>query len=725
MNTAIQTHNVANGRTIGGVHGLRPSQLIVPFDIEDLQHLSAEEALQCQMMLGHGSTLGQWETPPSMSPHIRAWARKVNLNTRIKASLPANLLSHPGLDAMMAEAVLYLTRWALMCRLGPVGNGPNAHGSALDVTTIAQTLYKTMSRIVGLGVKHRLTSSLQSTDGFVAPLPPEVLRPLYDNEQTNNELNRMRRLVAIGLWFDEPAQVQFRSNVTSVTGPREMPKPERKRGRYQPLPDWYVAQIGPRVLWLIKDLGPNLLHVLRYFLCVQKEKRFKTSESLSRHLTEYFAANVLLDRNGKMLEPPFDLRLSALGKGQNPDRAAHAWPPRDFADVMSLAATLQRAHLFMALLLMAARHGEVLTLDRDCVKVDDDGQVRIQGKTYKATEIVEGKDRKWPAPTILVHAFAQQNELMQVMEELETLLDETITRRVRSGLEDDSRSDDTTPLWGVFTPAGTTAAAALDTLDRVLPKLAQDVGVDERPDGIRIHPHRLRKTMARLAGIAIDGSQKVLMQLLGHEDVGTTLYYMQSDLAFKQEMEDVIREVRILRMDATIESVRAAMHAPDRLPNGGLGGGGANVLTQTIVKHEEWLHRQGKEWGAGDARELATLLADNGRAARLIAPGVVCTKSTHERGLCNSRMGEVSPGNCKVECHSHIELALGRRDVQRVIPILVQHTATSIENGEWLSAIHHRKQLTHEMSRFADIGDEWRAKPEVQRLLDHDLESGE
>lgn len=728
MTTAIEQLNIANGHTVEVVRGSRSSSsTAATFEVENIQHLSAEKTLQYQQLLGHGATLGRWETPQILAPVLSRAERAIDIADRVMVFLPDALFKHPKFEQAMSDAVLYLSRWALLCRVGPVGFGPKAYGRSLDPSTIAQKLYQYLPKIAAQGIERRLSGHTHNLNGFVGLLIPEDLRELNSNSFTKCEVERMRRLKTAGLWFDEPQQVQFHSITTQVTGPRKEPQTETQREPYQPLPDWYMGQIGSRVLWLIKDLGPNLISSLHHLQAVQQEKGYKAMSSLGRHLRNYFAMNMWRDRNGKVLEPPFALRLSKQGSGRRPDRSADVWPPRDYADLISLAVTLQRAHLFMALLLMAARHVEVLNLKRDCVQVNVDGQARVLGKTYKATTILEGKDRTWPAPNILIYAFAQQLELVQALEQIDALLVNTIARRsINSQGSAGNPSSDSIHLWGSLGyTGGADPSAALNKLTGILPDLARAVGLSDKPDEINLHPHRLRKTMARLAGISIDGSQKVLMQLLGHEDVTTTLYYIQSDPAFQQEVLDVIRELRLLRMEETITSAHASLHDPHRTPYGGLGGGGASVLSQTIAKHEEWLHRQGKDWGAGDARELAVLLADNGRAARLIAPGVVCTKSMHERGLCNSRMGAITPENCQVECHSHIELSVGRRDVQRVIPILVQHTTASIENGEWLAAIHNRKQLLHEMSRFPDIQEEWLAKLEVKSLLAHELEGGQ
>lgn len=239
-----------------------------------------------------------------------------------------------------------------------------------------------------------------------------------------------------------------------------------------------------------------------------------------------------------------------------------------------------------------------------------------------------------------------------------------------------------------------------------------------KPGGKNLHPHRFRKTLARLAGLAIDGSQKVLMLLLGHEDVTTTLSYMQADPAFAKEVDDITRELRIIRGEALIEDMRAAIRDPNSLPYGGHGGGGAPVLADAVRVHEEELHRLGEEWGGSTARELSVLLTNNGESARIISAHVVCTKTAGEVGLCSGKKGAINAGNCQTECRNHIEDKTGRRDTERVIPILVQHAEQAIANNDWLPLQRDKRQLEQEIKRYDDIGAQWRDKPKVRAILD-------
>jgi hypothetical protein len=277
---------------------------------------------------------------------------------------------------------------------------------------------------------------------------------------------------------------------------------------------------------------------------------------------------------------------------------------------------------------------------------------------------------------------------------------------------------DSTHLWASLGGSSNSdATARLQTFGSNLEYLALRIGLTTKPGGRNLHPHRFRKTLARLSGLAIDGSQKVLMLLLGHEDVTTTLGYMQSDPAFAKEVNDITRELRIMRGQALIEDMRAALRDPNGLPYGGHGGGGAPVLADSVRSYEEELHRTGEEWGVNTARELAVLLTNKGESARLISAHVVCTKTSGEVGLCSTKRGAIVAGNCQPECSNRIEEKTGRRDTERVIPILVQHAQKNIANNDWLPFARDRKQLVQELNRYDDIGAQWRSKPEVQAVL--------
>ena len=690
------------------------SQALALFPLESLQHLDLESALRCQMILGHGSSFGIWETPEPLVPYMNNSGRRVDLHRRIAARLPKETPASSAVDVLIDEGVLWLTRLALLMRMGPAGLDSRAKRKPLDASTIAGCLIKHLPQLVARGATQILKGTADSSTGFASALSSEDLRGFWANIYERRQLMRLTQLHSLGFWSDAPATREFMGKTTAVRGTSIPRPPECKKNPFLAIPDNYLAMMGPRVLWLIKDLGPNVIHLLETLL-TKLESGNSASYTIGSRIARYFETNVWRDRNGQVIEePPFALKHGtdrAKHKRKNPSHHyPFEWPPRTWNSLETLTVTLQSAHLWMALLVMAARIGEVATLGRHCVEFAKDGQPYANGKTYKASRALAGKEREWPLPEFMVDVFAQQVKLVEASERLEKI--------IKNLGEIGDLLGDSSHLWASLGPAGSAdATEKLGSYSRCLETLARRIGMTPKPGGKNLHPHRFRKTLARLAGLSIDGSQKVLMLLLGHEDVITTLGYMQSDRAFAKEVDDITRELRMMRGEALIEDMRAALRDPSGLPYGGHGGGGAPVLADSVRAYEEELHRTGQEWDVDTARELSVLLTNNGESARLISAHVVCTKTAGEVGLCSSKKGAIVAGNCQTECRNHIEDKTGRRDTERVIPILVQHTQENIANNDWLPLARDKKQLDQELKRYDDIGAKWRANPEVQAIL--------
>lgn len=684
------------------------------YPLESLQHLDAEGALRCQMILGHGGTFGIWETPETMIQHMSKSMRRIDMRRRIIDNVNVRKQTSAFFDERISAGVLWLTRLALLMRLGPAGIGGTARRKSLDASTVTDRIYQHFAKLVALGITIQVKNFTHSNAGFISELKAEDLHLWQAKEGPRTELKRLTQLHVLGLWTDAPKPRDFKNNTTAVRGPANASTPENKRASFLPIPDDYLSVMGPRVLWLIRDLGPNLIHLLETLNTMRGTE--KTSPAVIKRLTShYFECNVWRDRNGQVIEkPPFDLKHgSKRGVKSHEDFSKHdpfEWPPRHWSSVQALAVSLQSAHLWLALLVMAARIGEIATLGRDCVEYAGDGQTYANGKTYKPSRNLAGKERDWPIPDILVTTFGQQVRLVEACESLASVLNDTEEMRELLG--------NNTHLWASLGASGSAdPTKKLATYDQAIRNLAVRISLSPKPGGKNIHPHRFRKTLARLAGLAIDGSQKVLMLLLGHEDVTTTLGYMQSDPGFAKEVDDITRELRIMRGEALVEDMRAALRGQNSLPYGGHGGGGAPVLADAVRDYEEKLHRSGQEWGAGTARELSVLLTNNGESARLISAHVVCTKTAGEVGLCSSKKGAIVTSNCQTECRNHIEDKTGRRDTERVIPILVKQAQENIANNDWLPLARDRKQLEQELKRYDDIGAHWRADPEVRAIL--------
>ena len=691
--------------------------LIGTFPLVGLQQLPSEGARQCQAILGHGETLGFWETPQSMIEHFGSQLRCINLRQRLLSALPAKLTASSQLDALLDEGVIWLTRLGLLMRMGPSSLGKNRHKS-LDASTIASALYTKFNTIVARGILNRLSTPTYTSFEFAITLTAEDLRELRSSRHTRDHLRRLTELRNRGLWGDAPPAIEFAGNTTSPRGEVAARSPEKESTPYQPIPDEFLAQMGPRVLWIVQVLGPNLIHLLDSLpeLIANINFASKTesnSMKMTRSIASYFDANPWRDSAGDtILAPPFPI---CHGSYRGARRAIEEidpfeWPIRKWASVATLALTLQSAHLWITLLVMAGRIGEIMTLPRESIEWARDGQPYANGKTYKLAFAINGEERQWPAPEILVDVLAQQVKLIEACEKL---------AKIRKGIKDEEYPVGVPEhLWASLgSSPRADAEERLAVANASLTRLAMRIGMTATPGGRNLHTHRFRKTLSRLAGLAIDGSPKVLMRLLGHKDITMTLGYMLTDNSFAKEIDDITRELRVMRAQHLIEDMYEAVHKPTVLPYAGHGGLGAPVLSSTVSSYESELHRTGKIWEVETSHELAVLLTNNGQCMRLVNAHVVCTKIDGEIGLCSTKKGIPNIANCQSECINRIEERTGRRDTQRIIPIILMNAQQAIKDNDLLTVASYARQLSIELNRFDDIKENWRDNPEVITIM--------
>lgn len=703
------------------------------FPIHTLQHLDRNEITRCQHLLGHGDTFGVWFSP-------RRWVQRnkqtrIDLRKRILSFLPDAIRSRvhaaesaheqgSGPDPILVildDSVLWITRYALLCRMGPVGMKVSK-GRSLDMSTLTGQLYTYLPLLLSLAIQHHLKAPIGGmTDyGLLSVMTPSDLDALSKSPRTklNIEFKRLHMLEDMGLWNDAPAKPSFKGHTTGVKGAGNPRPVQDKTQQFQPLPDDYVAEMGYRVLWVIQDLGPNLI---KFYEVVPEIFTGRDISSNSGHsvttrqkrLAYYCAQNSWRDSKGNLIEaPPFPLRLSSLGlknrKDYSPDEP-FAWPPKNWAQFQGLAATLQFAHLWVALMATAGRHGELLSLQRECVEFARDGKPYANGKTYKLSRRMDGEEREWVLPDAAVEALAQQVKLVKAWERI---------TRLEAGMDDGGELDfefGSNHLWASLGNGKSDPEKALDDIGGNLLRLAKTLDMTPKPGGINLHPHRFRKTVARLAGIALIGSPRILMQVFGHKDIQMTLYYIMTDKALAKEIETVARELRVMRCEEVIRDIRAAQ-ASD-LPYGGHGGPGSISIANAIQNHEQELHRTGKEWGAETAHQLALILTMNGQTWVHVRPNVLCTKGLGEAGECSKSLGSPEPSSCQSSCTHRIEEKTARRDVKTIIPILVADYQTARQENELMVMAELGEQLRQNIRRFEDIHAAWQSHPVVDEVM--------
>lgn len=707
--------------------------------VDTIQNANVSQLVALQSILQHGDTFGRWVTPEAWVPHSK---RKrvllsIDLPQRIVHFLPvhlqrlasdASLAIHAGslpIAERIQEAVLVLTRYLVLLRLGPVGFGRKGYLRSLDPSSVIDIGYSPGPTMLALAIASSLDAEGQpiAANASLSSLRAEDLAQLSKNQRTQvlDEWQRMRALADRGLWADAPS-LQPDSKAIAMTGAPRYAEEPRKVDSHLPLPDEYVSEMGCRSFWLMRALGPNLLAIGSAMASIWSTTSEKggsaraISDRRRRGTSKLLSTHRWLDQDGREFNvPPFPLRLNgyATSKDDSEVDGEVYWPPTGYRDVMALLGTVQIAHYFIVSLSMGARQSEALELRRDCVVRAADGRLFANGKTYKLVQRHEGEWRDWQLPESAVEAVAQQALLVETAERIEFLQPSQTTAAEVSSTG--------SHLWAqVSAGANSNATKPLDVINRALQTYARRLGLSTEPGGQPLRSHRFRKTLARLVALALTQAPKLLMDVFGHKSIEMTLYYILSDKSLRTEIETVSRELRVMRAKEVIERMveaDLASQGTGSVDLGGYGGLAAVSLHNAIGVHRDRVHRQGEQWGANNVEELAELLTLQGKAWEQVRKGVLCTKFPGEAGPCSKSKGRPEPSKCQSSCTHRLEEAFLREDVDGAIRDALAAYETAIADEESLTAAHWAAQVRAHVPRFADLQVKWMLNETVQALV--------
>lgn len=241
--------------------------------------------------------------------------------------------------------------------------------------------------------------------------------------------------------------------------------------------------------------------------------------------------------------------------------------------------------------------------------------------------------------------------------------------------------------------------------------------MDPKPDGKNLHAHRFRKTVGRLAGIALFNSPLVLKRLFGHKSIEMTLHYILSDPGVREEAEKVLRELRIMHCAEALDEIHRALL--DGLPIPGHGGPGAARLVTAVRNEEHQLKQSGRVWSDGSAYDLAYLLTAQGKGWRLIQENIICSKAPGEDGLCQKMRskGEPNTANCQPECGNRIVFARRRRDSELIIENYLKLAREARDDGQLLVLAGVMDNLRVELANFSELNERYLSDPDVKSLM--------
>lgn len=703
LQNAEVTANPADRKTVEG-----RIAALDKFALEAFQNLSKEDLLLAQAIAGHGDEWGVWKTPKVICPSKLNNARRtIDFARRIRHFLAKTPLpdTTPELkNELVNEGVLVLTRLALLMRLAPSGGKNKSKNQRLKPNSLSVRLYAYYPDIVALAIQRKAV--FPESPGLFGCFTEDDVLELRKYKRILIELDRLGTLAARGWWTDLPPTPDI-TQKTDPSGPKPIPMPQDLPGEFQPIPDRYLEEFGPRNLWVIRELGRCLLPLLEDFathlekLDWSKNRNYVTKVMIPNFIAQHLKDHPWLDGIGRPLKPNFPLKTGA----KNQDK--FAFPPSNWEQLKVLSATLQSAHLFLTLLASAGRIGEVDTLPRSCVTTAHDGMDYVKGWTYKLSGNLFGDAKQFPAPPVFVQTLGQQVRLAEVWLRLPP-------GNIGEGLPKEQPAHNA--LWLSLGAACTAKPAEpLASHGSALQALAVRIGMDPKPGGINLHPHRLRKTIGRLAGIALFNSPTALKRLFGHKCIEMTLHYILCDKDIQTEAEAVLRELRIMHCAEALEEVRDAIASGTPLPANS--GAAASRLADAVKEHEARLAASGRVWREGSAYDLAYLLTARGKGWRFIQKDIICAKAPGEAGLCLKNRGEPNTSNCKPGCDNRFVLALARRDADEIVGAYMNICLQALEEEQFDTFYYSMGQLLKELDNFPDIKEQYMADAQLQALL--------
>lgn len=650
--------------------------------IEEIRLMDRAELVRVQGLLGFGTHWGVIVIPESWMPQNRRLIcdRICDLRVCFADSVSA---SPDQIDAGLAEVL----RICLVMYLAPGVAGKRGMKSPMAMNTWTQKV-KCLVRVAKKAFEKSVDLSnlkaVSSAELFAATssVPQFITTHILEYRQRG--------------WIGEFPLLELESSPRGKTRERSRKGKERLVStvkvtkEFQPFNDAFVAMAGYRCIWLIRTLGPTLVDMWEGLLDIKVGSRN----------TVYKYQNLFVQNwdwragDGKKIDAlPFFLGFRGGDKRQRQLGESFTFRPRNRQAAQDLLAIVQGANLFVLLLSTASRAGEVASFTDDCLQEAPDGEFRAAGKTFKFVFNNVGADRDWPLPDVAVEALLLQQRIAKLVKNKFP-----VGSKVRKNA-----------LWMPFQASRSKLAAELKlenlpnfSVHCTICNFVQKLGVSVKELG-NPHPHRFRKTLARLIALAIINSPQVVMDLFGHKTIEMALRYIHADKTLRAEILRVAEDLRLLSAKSIVEG--AETH-----------GGPAAVRIREAVQERVAKHGQ-QELAISDSNELATLFALSDTSLQLVRPGVFCLKSPSQPGPCTRRVGHPDPSRCKVSCESRLELGFLRSDVDGAI-------AEAVDQIERLSPVEDPMlvewwigQLLTQLPRFDDLRAKWSVNPTVISLL--------
>lgn len=494
-------------------------------------------------------------------------------------------------------------------------------------------------------------------------------------------------------------QLHALANFSAALPARPIENAEDAYGKYQPLPDAYAAEAGQIWTFYLTQILPNLGRILRRAPEIEQvvsgpRKRVWAGRHGPRD------KSTIKTQRSKLWAETLRKYEWHTSTGEIlkclPFKAEIEFPPRSQTALMALWATVQGCLAQSLLLLTGGRASEIESLGRDCLIANgNDMQAaanatelvshpKLLSRTFKLSGLKHGDERDWPIPAKIAQAILIQQEMARLVGALENSLWVSNNRAywMRGKLN---------------THHFTTTFPAAHSMEHLL-------------DGTSAHPHRFRKTIARLAVLSLSGAPMILREIFGHSDLEGTMRYILSSPEIRSELAD-------MAVDVQNEQARAVADGLDDA-----GGKGAVHLRSVrdaffnalkVPQNERQQRRRMEDF-------VEAKLADESADLKVLFPGIVCTKPKTAVGACGLK-DDVNASSCQATCTFFMALPSLRADTQRTIEWLISQLEQKALRENPLLKPWYTAQLADQISIFPELKEKYRADQRCASLKERGL----
>ncbi|MCC8950220.1 site-specific integrase [Bradyrhizobium sp. Arg62] len=488
--------------------------------------------------------------------------------------------------------------------------------------------------------RRRSTTTSACPDGMpiFQNLSPQGFEQLREDHPTffANSVQRLNGLFNGGVFDDWPAR-----DVSSI---------EMKSTPLEPFSDAAFTEILGACFFL-SSIQADLEACYREILSITQ-----TDQGRRRHRElQLYKSRRIREWRGEILYPgfafPYEFELAGIARVK---AAFSSWPIENPSGVKNFLLLCQAANAQIINTATAGRVSELSTLGRNPL-VHLNGEHVLSGLTFKESESPSGSERHWPLPHHAVEAVRRQQRLLETLGEAGPY------------------------LWH----AGANTTTGVIQLPNAFSNFGRHVrirsGVTLAEIDGDLSSHRYRKTMSRLAGLALEGASGILYDVLGHTDMDVTLGYMLSDPDFREDADRVRREVQHLRRKEIADELDEC--------------GGPAAKGLRIARDDLRARAIREDLGEDNPELLAALFP----ALQQVGPNRFCTADSKQKGLCSKVTGKRDVGACNASCIFRLERAAAAKDRKDAIESALQILSGEVNMG---LRVFYQSQLIANLAAF-------------------------